>query len=317
MPNTPAPARSVAPARLFWMILTIAGAGLLLSFPIERSTFFRACCETDWLRSNEAAFRIRNANCEVVLYGDSMAVVGLDTQMIEEATRLRTCNIAQSGGVTRVLGLDPLDRFLSNNRKPRFLMMLFHPGNYRIPRSSGNDMLGFIALVKFYPPWRITLAAVRYPDVLPGLMYNVFNRGSWHGLQRTAGLDKKLRNGEADDGYLSMRRPPLQKCIPESDTSIALPDPTWLKSLRARYRASADHLLLNISPGGSACHPPGAQMGTLTAGLTDNRYEVLPPSFFVDEFDHPSASGRERISTEAANQIGEILKQTESGHGAL
>ncbi len=309
------PVRSVSPARLFWLILTIAGAGLLLSFPIQKSRFFRRCCEQDWLHTDEAAFRIRNADCRIVIYGDSTTIVGLDSEAIEAATRLKTCNVAQTGGVPQALGLDPLDRFLANNPKPALLLLQFHPYHYRAPETWHDDyVVGFIAMVKFYPPQLVALAAARHPDSILGLMYNVFSRGTINGISRMRGSAAALRDRDA---YLKFPMPPLRNCLPPTDRNTKVPDPAWLRLLRSRYTGRADHLLLNINPGGSACHPPEDQIRSAVAGLTDNRYEVLPTSFFRDEFDHPSSAGVEYLSRAAASQIVKTLDGTEGGHRAL
>ncbi len=301
------------PARLFWLLIAVATVGLPASFAIERTGFFSACCEKDWLRANEAAFRVRGTNCETVIYGDSSAIVGLDPQVIQTATHLKTCNIAQTGGVRVVLGLDPLDRFLATSARPRFLVLQFHPNQCRVHQSWDEDasLEGFISLIKFYPAYSTALAAIRHPDAVLGLAHNVFARGI------VVAMSHRGPRRDITDAHYQLPEPPLRDCVPPSVKNTAVPDREWLKSLRARYADKADHLIVNISPGGSACHSPAEQIRAAAEGLTDNRYEVLPLAYFADEADHPSQAGIEYLSTQVARQISRTQTQIEGGHRAL
>jgi hypothetical protein len=298
--------RSMHSARsLCLLLIGVPIVGLLSSFFIERTSFFQKYCQTNWVLSGESIFGAKGAHCDIAVYGDSIAVVGLDPDLIEQATHLRTCNIAESQGASAVLGTDPLDRFLANNDKPAFLVLLYSPPDYRFRKWEDAPYIeGVILLSNFYPSSTLFRWATRHPDSVIGMAHYVYVTGARNAWQRIR-HDAPLSHPNALNAHFALPFPPLTRCISLSDVNLDsdLPDPQWIKSLRARYAAKADHLILDVAPAESSCNPRFTQIGGIVNGLMDNQYEELPVSYFVDRGGHPSKQGTNYLSAEIAQQV--------------
>ena len=75
-------------------------------------------------------------DCQVVVSGDSSAMVGVDPGLIRRRTGLNTCNIGEFEGMTILNGTMVVDRYLAQNAKPRFLVFRYTPEDL-IPKASG------------------------------------------------------------------------------------------------------------------------------------------------------------------------------------
>src|SRR5271167_557911 len=100
---------------------------LLSSIPIVRSTSFPAESKDPFLLNLDYAFSLKHVDCEIVIYGDSTAITGIDPTVVEQSSGLKTCNIAQSQSILEILGTMALDTYIANNAAPKFLIMQFAP----------------------------------------------------------------------------------------------------------------------------------------------------------------------------------------------
>ena len=77
---------------------------------------------------------LHDRKCQIVIYGDSTAMVGVDPSVLTARTGLTACNIAEFEGMTMVTGTLLVDRFLAHNPRPKYLVFLFAPEDLSIPR---------------------------------------------------------------------------------------------------------------------------------------------------------------------------------------
>src|ERR1700677_5129291 len=70
----------------------------LLSIPaficLGKSDFFLHHGASVWVQSNDAIFNIQDRNCDVLVYGDSTAMTGIDPEVVDRQTGFKTCNIS-------------------------------------------------------------------------------------------------------------------------------------------------------------------------------------------------------------------------------
>ncbi|MGA2564133.1 MAG: hypothetical protein ABSF96_11280, partial [Steroidobacteraceae bacterium] len=85
---------------------------LLSSIPIVRSASFPALSGDPFLLNPDYAFSLKHVDCEVVIFGDSTAVTGVDPLTVHGVTNLKTCNIGQSRSALEILGTLALDTYL-------------------------------------------------------------------------------------------------------------------------------------------------------------------------------------------------------------
>ena len=120
-----------------------------LLFFVPLAFFFCLCfvLPTRWLAARSGDPYLANlgygaslhqANCDIVLDGDSTAEVGLDPTIFEQQTHLKTCNIAEPDGVRVLNGNAILDQYLAQNAPPRVILFLFNAPNLNPAASPGD-----------------------------------------------------------------------------------------------------------------------------------------------------------------------------------
>ena len=110
--------------------------------------------------------KLQHADCDIVIDGDSTALVGVLPRIIEQRTGLKTCNISEVAGIKLVNGMMVLDDYLAHNRRPQYLVFVFAPENFNNPAGWTfiSDFEGWFYRIRFHRDaafWRRTL---RFPD---------------------------------------------------------------------------------------------------------------------------------------------------------
>src|ERR1019366_8069768 len=98
---------------------------------LGRSDFFLHHRARVWGQANDQVFDARDRECDVLVYGDSPAMTGIDPQKVEEQTGFRTCNISVTNAVMAVTGNLTLDAFLAHNRRPKVLLVQLSPDGFQ------------------------------------------------------------------------------------------------------------------------------------------------------------------------------------------
>ena len=84
------------------------------------------------MRQSGYGLRLKHADCDIVIYGDSSALTGLDPDIIQQITGLKTCNVSEGVTIQNVVGSRlPLDVYLSNNKRPRYLLTMYTSSVFR------------------------------------------------------------------------------------------------------------------------------------------------------------------------------------------
>ncbi len=106
------------------------------------SDFFLHHGASVWVRSNDAVFEMSNRDCDVLIFGDSTAMTGINPEVVERNTGFKTCNIAVTNAVLAVTDNHTLNHYLAHNAKPKVLLVQFSPDGFlRDSRSWRPDYL--------------------------------------------------------------------------------------------------------------------------------------------------------------------------------
>ncbi|HSY34676.1 MAG TPA: hypothetical protein VK814_02885 [Acidobacteriaceae bacterium] len=268
--------------------------------------------------------RLTHADCEVVLYGDSSALTGLDPQLIEKSTGLKTCNVAESAWVQALVGFQfPLDEYLRRNKRPRFILMMLTPPEF-LPGEKPLDFLEADGM----------LYAFQYdhdPAIVHGLLHRpmwVLNFTLWAGksifehelkqlFPSSRGVEVDTRKQRADrHGIWQFPFPPEVSCnYTRHDPRTVKRDAAGAAATRKRYGVDGTQVIVDISPI-SNCNPYADVYRRKLDGLHDNALVALPMPYFNDADEHFSVKGSAYISTEAANQILALMRQDNTAHQA-
>lgn len=253
--------------------------------------------------------RLHGVNCQVVVYGDSTALTGIDPQVIESVTGLKTCNIAEGGWVPIVTGSErPLDVYLEHNSRPTVMLMMFSPALFRPYKEpfAGYGLEGMAYSAMFDRRPAVYEMMLRRPQWLTqfliwmgnGLVFSVAHPRSHTPLPDTA--LERIESG----GYLPMPYATETRCM---RTDVPLTDPVerWASSvakMRAEYEKRAEHLILDIAPA-AACDVNRANYRQKSEALHDNEFTTYPIRFFNDGEVHYSRAGGRYLSMQLGNQI--------------
>lgn len=256
--------------------------------------------------------KLQHADCDVVIDGDSTALVGVLPRIIEQRTGLKSCNIAEVAGVKTMNGMMVLDDYLAHNRRPRFLVFVFAPEGLNPPSSWTyiSDWEGWFYRIRFHRDKAFWQAMLRSPDEAFAHTELAFRSGIEWLLKRP--LPPALAHErELNGGHVSEPGTPLTAC--PADPFLRPPDAAWLSYLRRTYGIGGTHVLIDVTP-----MPPCDELlpyyRARVPGLTDNSVDTLPIGDYSNSGRlHTDDAGTVELSERIANQLAEEISARKSG----
>ena len=289
--------------------------GILLG----KSDFFLYHGASLWARTNDAIFRMHDRSCDVLVFGDSTAMTGIDPAVLEHQTGLAACNIAVTNSVLAVTADLPLDFFLAHNHRPRFLVIQLSPESFQVRRDPWGRtiyMEGLLEMLRWGDPHaarhmllthpRETLAFAGYSAGYSAF-YVIRKAGRWF-TRTPVGEDRiVVRNG-----FFTPPVPPRTSCI----STIPPPGPgaraaaaSLVSELHRKFAGDADHVIVDIAPIPD-CDPNRGALASALRGLASNQLVLMPIHAFNDER-HYTAEGSTILSEQVAEQIQATKKTAE------
>jgi hypothetical protein len=300
------------------MLPMILGPVLLLVAAcfVVPSRWLALHAENTYLANLGYGATLHGADCAVVIYGDSSAMVGVNPKIIQARTGLSACNIAEFEGMTILNGTMVLDRYLAQNKRPRYLIFLYTPEDYD-PGSQRRTVGMFEATT-----WRMrqgnklagVVALMRYPDEFFGWTEQGLRLAVER--SRTPEASAAVQNFRtARDGQLPLEGPVMTQC--ESIVRPkSVPDVAWMDGLKTQYGVDGTTVLLDATPL-PPCDPKLAYFREHLAGLVDSGVQVFPLSAFTSEGRlHANATGSAMLSNMIAGQIADRMRAGGYGTGA-
>jgi hypothetical protein len=288
---------------LYLLPLVLGPFLLLLAAPfVLPSGWFIRHAQDPWLVGVGYGNDLHHADCEIVIYGDSTAEVGAAPEVIQQRTGLSTCNIAQEQGLRLLSGDFVLDNYLRQNRKPKFLIMLFGPADFSKEGARNQNPI-FEAL-----NWQIgqghrlaTLASLAHDpeDVFrwayKGMHIAILN-AHVKPIPATA-----LWVRERTHGQLLLEDQPMGSYCTDS-VHVPPPDRALINGLRRKYSGAVDELLIDVMPLPD-CDPGFAITQQRFTGLVDNKVAQLPHDVYFRGGLHVNGAGSTLLSDQLAQQI--------------
>ncbi len=297
----------------FLVTVSVMVVGLLL---LGRTDWFLVHSRYSGLRGVGYSQRAGRQNCEIVIYGDSSAMAALDPAIIQQATGLKTCNIAEGTPIQQVVGTDPpLQRYLAQNPAPRVLLTSWTPSflkpdqqplyEYHIEGMWYAWRYGMGSKLHSWTTveWTAKYVTWEVKALLDGLRDGVL------GIN-TRGVDvRRLR--EQRNGQWPFPLPPQTHCVRAYNL---YPVQRWeenVKSFRQKYATPFTRVIVDISPIPD-CDPMYKAYAHISGGLYDNVLQRLPISDFNDHDVHLDLTGSRIFSEEAAEQVLAALREQQS-----
>ena len=281
------------------LMLLIPALFLASSIPIVRSKSFPLESGDPFLWNPDYAFSLKHVDCEVVIYGDSTALTGLDPTVVSRATGLKTCNIAQSQSIVEILGMVALDTYLKNNVPPKYVVMQFAPET--LSRKSNI----------FWPEGlTLLLRKKSLLEALPTLVRHpvrAYQFSIWAIKAKAGSLIKPPPDFGSTEAIFRSRGgllilPKAAETHCHNDIAYAQPTVEWVRMLKEKYGNNGTRVLINVSPL-PTCSPIAALAAAGTRNVTDNSLSLYPIGLFCDLDRHLTLEGAERASLELAQQL--------------
>lgn len=162
------PGASQGPRRfaLYLLIVMLIPLLAFLSiFPIARTGFFIRTSKRNFWHAMEYQFADRPEQCDVVIYGDSTALMGADPNIIQARTGLKTCNFAITYLGLATTGNLALDHYLAIHPAPRFIVLEVLPSHLRPPALDDESGIidGFLIADRKLPPLQAAKLFLSHP----------------------------------------------------------------------------------------------------------------------------------------------------------
>ncbi len=289
---------------------------ILAAFLIVPTPWFMEHSGSTYLANIGYAVKLHDTRCDVLVYGDSSAMLAVDPAIVQAQTGLSACNIAEFEGVTLMNGTDLVDTFLRNNPRPRLLLFLFAPDNLSLPRKWPN--ISTFEAISFTLAYRHDFKTVAMLLSHPDDVFAWVELGMRRAIERarTAAMTpEEIHQRETSRGLFRTEPSMMQACLPA--LRRVPPDARWVASLRSRYGVDGTQVLVDAMLT-APCDPNLEFFRKHIQGIVDNSsYPTIPiRDFGTDGHLHTNAAGTRLVSTMVAAQVQAALGGAASPPGA-
>jgi hypothetical protein len=306
-------------ARRYCILLLIL---TLLAIPafirLGCSDFFMRHGASVWVQSNDAVFNMRARNCDVLIYGDSTAMTGIDPDVVERNTGFKTCNIAVTNAVLAVTHNLTLNRYLANNGRPRVLLVQLSPDGFQPESSVWNQTVypeGLLELLRHGSQAESRHVLLTHPQQAIAFAGYAVGFTLYSGIKDIWFHATNLRPEEdkvmIHNGFFTPPSPPSTSCAPGATFSNPRAGGTFPQAVVGEYENDYANrsgiVLVNVAPIPS-CDQNLAAFSSELNGITSNSLLPLPVGLFNDPR-HYTAVGSAVVSRLVAQELNAVAQR--------
>lgn len=284
------------------------------------SDFFLHHGASVWVQSNDAIFSIQNRQCDVLVFGDSTAMTGIDPGLVDRYTGFHTCNIAVTNAVLAVTGNLTLDSYLRQNPRPKMLVIQLSPDDFQQGNRVWNHTIyaeGLLELLRHGSPEQARHILVTHPREAIAFAGYAAGYSAYYAIKDAWFRATHMRPEEDEiqvrNGFFTPPAPPRKECR-VTDSQPADPNASFARSIAADYEKSyggqGSVVLVDVAPIPSCDGNLEAYAEELD-GVTNNKLQGLPIGLFNDGR-HYTAFGARVVSTLLARQVNQVARQNPS-----
>jgi len=310
--------RAAEPAVAYCLLVVLLP---LLSIPaficLGKSDFFLHHGASVWVQSNDAIFDIQDRNCDVLVYGDSTAMTGIDPEVVDRQTGFKTCNISVTNAVLAVTGNLTLDHYLKQNVHPKMLIVQLSPDDFQQENRVWKHTIyaeGLLELLRHgsaEESRRVLLThpheAIAFAGYAAGFTAYYALKDVWFHTTRLRAEEDQIR---VRNGFFTPPSPARTHC----EAATKLTDGSsgaFPRALADDYRKSYSDrsaiVLVDVAPIPS-CDDNLEAYSSELQGVTSNSLQSLPIGLFNDGR-HYTAFGSQIVSTLVARQVNEVAQK--------
>jgi hypothetical protein len=304
----------VDPALLYCLMVVLLP---LLAIPafigLGKSDFFVHHGASVWVQSNDAVFDMQDRDCDVLVYGDSTAMTGIDPEVVSRSTGFRTCNIAVTNAVLAVTGNLTLDHYLQRNARPKVLVIQLSPDDFQQENRVWQHTIyaeGLLEQLRHGSPAESRRVLFTHPHEAVSFAGYAAGFSAYYAIKDIWFRTTHLRPGEdqvrVHNGFFTPPSPARTYC----DTDAKLNDHSrgafsrmLADDFRSTYSPRSAIVLVDVAPIPSCDDNLAAYTSELN-GVTSNSLQSLPIGLFNDGR-HYTARGSRVVSSMIARQVNE------------
>jgi hypothetical protein len=283
---------------------------------VGQSDFFIKHGASVWVQSNDAVFDMKNQNCDVLIFGDSTAMTGINPDVVQSHTGYKTCNIAVTNAVLSVTNNLTLDHFLANNPKPRILLMQLSPDDFQRENRAWDHTVyaeGLLELLRHGTPAEarhVLLTppqeSVAFAGYAAGFSAYYAIKAVWFHSTHLPRPDEDLIKPHGGTFFT-----PPAKARTFCDPAAAFKDPTQgaysrslVQNFHNDYEGRSDIVLVNVAPIPACDQNLDAYQAQLD-GVTSNSLQPLPIGLFNDGR-HYTEKGSDIVSLAISKELNTV-----------
>ncbi|ADV82959.1 hypothetical protein [Terriglobus saanensis] len=304
----------------------------LLAIPtfigLGRSDFFLHHGASVWVQSNDAIFQMRGRNCEVLVFGDSTAMTGIDPALVEKDTGYKTCNIAVTNAVLSVTDNMTLDHYLAQNARPKVLIVQLSPDSFQRENRQWERSIyaeGMLELMRHGNPAEVRHMFLSHPREAVAFAGYAAGFTAYYGLKKAFYGATQMRPEEdrvtVRNGFFTPPTPARTQCesTHAARATVVSDFPRNLaEEYRSNYARHSGTVLVDVAPI-PACDEDLLRYEAELDGVTNNKLTPLPIGYFNDGR-HYTASGSEVVSRLVSDEVnaatGQSFEEAQLRHGA-
>ena len=266
---------------------------------------------------------MRDRECDVLVYGDSTAMTGIDPEVVESNTGFRTCNIAVTNAVLAVTNNLTLDHFLAHNARPNVILVQLSPDGFQSENHAWRKTIyaeGMLELLRHGRPGEARRVMVSHPQESIAFAGYAAGFTAWYAIKEVWTHATTLRPEEdtvqVHNGFFTPPSPARTSCAPASNVmSLGAPHQAdfsrrLVSDYQQGYARRAGMVLVNVAPI-PACDQNLAAYAAELNGITSNSLLPLPIGLFNDGR-HYTARGSEVVSTLISKELNAVAKSNPS-----
>jgi hypothetical protein len=271
-----------------------------------------------WVQSNDAVFNMRDRDCDVLIFGDSTAMTGIDPAVVERNTGFKTCNISVTNAVLAVTHNLTLNRYLAQNAKPRVLLIQLSPDGFQPESNIWNQTVypeGLVELLRHGSPAQSRRVLLTHPREAIAFAGYAAGFSAYSLLKDAWFYMTDMRPGEDEvaihNGFFTPQAPPSTSCEPGATFSNPRAGGEYPRTVVGEYESDyagrSGIVLVNVAPI-PACDQNLAAFSSELNGITSNSVLPLPVSLFNDPR-HYTAVGSAVVSRLVAQELNAIAQR--------
>ncbi len=307
--------RSLSPAIRYSLLVVLLP---LLAVPffivLGSSDYFLRHGASVWVQSNDAIFAMHDRQCDVLVFGDSTAMTGIDPAVVDRYTGMRTCNIAVTNAVLAVTGNLTLDSYLGQNASPKVLIVQLSPDDFQKENRVWSHTIyaeGLLELLRHGSAEESRHVLFTHPHEAIAFAGYAAGYSAYYAIKdiwfRATHLRSEEDEVEVRNGFFTPPAPARTNCE-QSEAMPANATGAFAQSVTHDYQTAYGEkgavVLVDVAPI-PACDENLEAYSRELQGVTNNSLQGLPIGLFNDSR-HYTAFGSRVVSALVARQVNQM-----------